>query len=56
MKLAYEEDLLIGVFDDEAMAHQWLAQNEDIREIHEIPLLDKTFAQMSVEYNNKYEQ
>ena len=53
--LAYEEDMIAGAFTDGDMAEKWTEDNST-REIYEIPLLDKTFAKMTVEYNTKYEQ
>lgn len=54
MWLAYEDDMIIGVFSDTAMSIQWVSKTDN-REVYELPLLDKTFSQMAVEYNNKYE-
>ena len=53
--LAYEEDMIAGAVTDGDMAEKWTEENST-REIYEIPLLDKTFAKMTVEYNTKYEQ
>lgn len=55
MKLAYEGDMVVGVFSDDVMAVQWVSLNPDEREVYELPLLDKTFATLAVEYNSKYE-
>lgn len=55
MFIVYEEDILVGVFSDTAMKDLWLSESSE-REAFEVPLMDKSFAQMSVEYNNKYEQ
>lgn len=54
MWLAYEDDMIVGVFSDTAMSNQWVSEEEE-REVYELPLLDKTFSQMAVEYNNMYE-
>lgn len=53
MWLAYEDDMIIGVFSDTAMSTQWVSEYDN-REVYELLLLDKTFSQMAVEYNNKY--
>lgn len=55
MFIVYEEDILVGVFSDTAMKDKWLSESTE-REAFEVPLMDKSFAQMSVEYNHKYEQ
>ena len=52
--LAYEDNNIVGVFTDTQMAKQWVALGT-IRCVFETPLLDKTFGQMAVEYNTKYE-
>ena len=54
MWLAYEDDMIVGVFNDTAMSTQWVSESGN-REVYELPLLDKTFSQMAVEYNRKYE-
>lgn len=46
---------MVGVFEDKQMALSWVNENIQNRGIKSIPLLDKTFAQMSVEYNHGYE-
>ena len=45
----------VGVFEDKQMALAWMNEDKDNRSIETLPMLDKTFAQMSVEYNRKYE-
>ena len=45
----------VGVFGDKQMALAWMNEDLDNRSIRTLPMLDKTFAQMSVEYNRKYE-
>ena len=50
--LAYEEDIIVGVFIDEPMAIKWVEEKGE-REVYTLPILDKTFAAMAVENNNK---
>lgn len=45
----------IGVFTDEQFALKWLNQDLDNRSLKCVPLLDKTFLDLAVEYNLKYE-
>jgi len=45
----------VGVFTDNQMAIEWLNQDLEKRSVKTVPCLDKTFAQLSVEYNNEYE-
>lgn len=44
-----------GVFTQEQMALAWYHENEERRSLKVLPCLDKTFLDMVVEYNNKYE-
>ena len=52
VSLAYEEDQIVGVFIDEPMSVKWVAENGE-REVYRLPVLDKTFAELSVESFNK---
>lgn len=45
----------LGVFTDEQFALKWLNEDLDRRSLKIVPCLDKTFNQMCVEYNRKYE-
>ena len=54
-QLAYEDDMIVGVFIDKPMSDAWKDEKPS-REIYAIPVLDKSFAKMAVEYNTKYEQ
>ena len=45
----------VGVFGDKQMALAWMNEDKGNRSVKTLPMLDKTFAQMSVEYNRKYE-
>ncbi len=51
--LAYEEDEIIGSFLCEVMANKWVQELPDVREVCSLPVMDKTFSQMSVESNRK---
>ncbi len=53
--LAYEDDMIIGSFLCEVMANKWVSENSNSREVHSLPVMDKTFSQMVVETNTKYE-
>lgn len=53
--LAYEEDIIIGSFLCAVMANKWVQEKIDAREVYALPVLDKTFSQLVVESNNKYE-
>lgn len=45
---------VVGVFEDKAMAKTWGKSNPQ-HSIESVPRLGKTFAEMSIEYNRKYE-
>ncbi len=52
--IAYEGETLEGVFTDKQMAEKWESENKQ-RKLVTANCLDKTFSQLSVEYNNSYE-
>ncbi|ALY07118.1 hypothetical protein VmeM32_00131 [Vibrio phage vB_VmeM-32] len=45
---------LVGVFEDRVMAETWKRESSN-RMVEPVASLDKTFAEMSVEYNRKYD-
>lgn len=50
-----DEWKVVGVFTDSAMAKGWVKGKHHYRKIESVKCLDKSFAQMSVEYNKSYE-
>ncbi len=51
----WDEWKTVGVFTDSAMANDWVKGKKHYRKIESVKCLDKSFAQMSIEYNKSYE-
>lgn len=49
-----DEWKVVGVFTDDAMAKAWVKGKHLHRKIESVKCLDKSFAEMSIEYNKSY--
>ena len=50
-----DEWVVVGVFTDSDMAKDWVKDKHLYRKIESVKCLDKSFAEMSIEYNKSCE-